>query len=265
MTRHYLSVFLLASLAMAAQAQPITLMPPEALATKTYAVVVGVADYAAINKLRYSDDDAYHFHTSLINPQGWAVPRNQTILLVDEDATKANIMAALQAVAAAADANDNIIFYYSGHGAQGGLFPYDFDPDTEANFLTHAEIKTILKQSPSPYKFCIVDACHSGAFADSWYFGIISDILYGYKNSGITMMLASGVNETSLEHPVVRQGFFTYFLIEGLEGSADTNKDGQITIQEIYEYVLVNVRLATNGKQNPVLAGDVQRFAVVKK
>ncbi len=249
------------------QAQKIQLLPPKELFAETYAVVVGVADYKdnRVGDLNYSDDDAYQFYATLINPSGWNVPKQNIILLIDEQATKNNILTALRRVVSVARSNDKILFYFAGHGEKGGLLPSDLNSYTGANFLKHFELKTVLTQAKTPYKFCFVDACESGAVTDALYIGGVSDLLYGHYNSGIAMMLASGKKEKSLELGNIRQGIFTHFLIRGLEGEANFYQDKVITIYELFSFVYHNVRQLTHNKQNPEISGDYNKFSIVKR
>jgi uncharacterized caspase-like protein len=46
-------------------------------------------------------------------------------------------------------------------------------------------------------------------------------------------------------------GVFTYALLEGLRGQADTNADSFITAGELFAYVRDRVRLERGFKQNP--------------
>ena len=56
-------------------------------------------------------------------------------------------------------------------------------------------------------------------------------------------------------------GLFSYYLMKGMEGPADGNKDKQITAGELHQYVLANVsRLQRN--QTPELQGDAKRVLV---
>ena len=51
---------------------------------------------------------------------------------------------------------------------------------------------------------------------------------------------------------------YTYFLLEGLRGKADTDRDGLITVDEAYRYVSKHVPQATGQEQNPVKKGAVR-------
>ena len=58
-----------------------------------------------------------------------------------------------------------------------------------------------------------------------------------------------------------KHGLFSYYLMQGMEGDADTNKDRKITSGELHDYVLPNVfRLQRN--QTPELQGSTKRVLV---
>jgi len=52
-------------------------------------------------------------------------------------------------------------------------------------------------------------------------------------------------------------GVFTYYLLEGLRGKADLNRDGVIKVDELYTYVSKGVPEATGQNKNPVKKGEV--------
>jgi uncharacterized caspase-like protein len=68
----------------------------------------------------------------------------------------------------------------------------------------------------------------------------------------------SGPNEVSGEDDELRHGVFTSFLLEGLRGKADTDKDGMITVDEVYRYVSREVPRANGQEQHPVKKGIVE-------
>ena len=75
---------------------------------KIWAVVVGVARYAHMPVLKYTDDDAYHIYAFLKSPEGGALPDKQIRLLIDEDATRSNIIRAMRHVFLKADENSRL-------------------------------------------------------------------------------------------------------------------------------------------------------------
>lgn len=225
---------------------------------KKYAVVVGCADYqfGSID-LRYSDDDAYRFYAYLKSCEGGGLPDDQISVLVDEAATKSNIIKTMDNVFSKASADDMLIFFFTGHGAEGAFCPYDIT-DEYSSFLLHSEIKAIFKKYPAKYKICLADACFSGGI----YTGTPSapEPAAGSAETSVIIMMSSAPDETSQEDPKMRQGAFAYYLIKGLKGSADRNKDSIITLEELFPYVKANVMNFTSNKQTPVIEGNASRY-----
>ena len=68
-------------------------------------------------------------------------------------------------------------------------------------------------------------------------------------------------SEVSIELPELGHGIFTYYLVNGLKGAADLNRDGIISLQELYEYVEQQVSAksrAVGGNQHPVMKGELE-------
>ena len=64
-----------------------------------------------------------------------------------------------------------------------------------------------------------------------------------------------------MELPELGHGIFTYYLLQGLNGAADLNKDGIVTVQELYEYVEQQVTQksrSVGGNQHPVMKGELE-------
>ncbi len=88
------------------------------------------------------------------------------------------------------------------------------------------------------------------------------DLFYKKLSSsggGTAFLLSSKSEEFSLESQGLRQGIFSYYLIQGLKGEADQNKDRIVTLDELYTYVYREVRTYSGNLQTPVLAGDIDR------
>jgi uncharacterized caspase-like protein len=223
-----------------------------------YAVVVGCADYQRANMdLRYSDDDAYRFYAYLKSCEGGAIPDEHIAVLVDEAATKSNIINTLNTVFSKASANDMLIFFYTGHGAEGAFCPVDMT-DQYSSLLLHDEVKAVFKKYPAKYKICLADACFSGSI----YQGdpASSNTSSGSSETSVIIMMSSAPDETSQENPKMRQGAFAYYLIKGLKGSADRNQDNIITLEELFPYVKANVLNFTDNRQTPVIEGNASRY-----
>ncbi len=226
---------------------------------KVYAVIVGVANYNHISSLRYTDDDAFRLYAFLKSPEGGALPDNQIALLIDEAAKRDAILAALRRMFSKASSKDVVLFYFSGHGAEGAFIPSDFDGTS--NVLFHKSIRDIFDQSRAKHKVCIADACHSGSLDKGVKSGLPTLLTQYYASlesstGGLALFMSSKAEETSLEVGGLRQSVFTYYLLEGLKGRADVNTNKIITIQELYQYVRREVMRYTANQQSPVINGN---------
>ena len=108
----------------------------------------------------------------------------------------------------------------------------------------------------------MVDACYSGSLLTSRR-PDLSQMQNFYQQisesaGGTAFLLSSKDTEYSKESSGLRQGVFSYFLIEGMKGKADFNRDQIVTIAELYEYIQKGVRDYTKNEQNPQLAGRYQ-------
>lgn len=240
---------------------------------RTWAVVVGVADYANFPKLTYTIDDARKIYAFLRSPEGGAIPQSNIKLLLDSDATKDNILNTTFELFQQADSNDIIIFYFAGHGIDGAFVPYDYD-NTPATLLYHNTLNSDFLDSKAKFKICIADACHSGSYATAYNDqeqnlvaatrSVRDKIKQHYKSfenikGGLAMIASSAAEEVSLEATKLKQGVFSYFFILGLKGQADSNENGIITVTELFDYVNKNVQKFTFGFQNPLIFGDFDK------
>ena len=228
---------------------------------KVWALVVGVAQYSHMPVLRYPDDDAYRMYAFLKSPDGGGLPDNQIKVLIDEDATKQNIKTSMKELFSQAAPEDIVLFYFAGHGLKGSFLPIDFDG---YNFkLSHEEINALMEENQAHLKLTIADACHSGSAASD--FGGNTDEMmknlynsFASKGQEQAILMSSKSEETSLESKGLRQGVFSHFLIRGLKGEADSNKDNVVTLKELYDFIYENVKEFTGDKQTPVLKGNYE-------
>ena len=73
---------------------------------------------------------------------------------------------------------------------------------------------------------------------------------------GVSVLSASSANEMSAEGEQWNGGIFTYYILGGLRGRADTDKDQIVTIRELFDYVYSKVSEASQGQQHPELKGQ---------
>ena len=84
-----------------------------------------------------------------------------------------------------------------------------------------------------------------------------------FKN--FTIFSASQLDQISSGIKDAQHGIFSYFLMKGLEGNADINKDNKITNGELLSYMddKISIQAFSLGReQNPSLTGDPNRVLV---
>ena len=229
--------------------------------SKVYAVIIGVASYAHMQSLKYTDDDAYRMYGFLKSPEGGAVPDEQITLMIDGGATKNDVIESLKTTFAKAGEHDMVMVYYSGHGLKDAILPIDYDGSE--NKIYYKEIYEIIEGSKAKQKICIIDACHSGGMLAmkgvSERMPTTAQIYYENLNGkagGTAIVTSSKSEEVSIESEGLRQGIFSHFWIKALKGMADDNNNKVVTISEAFNYVQTNVKEYTSNYQTPQLDGS---------
>jgi uncharacterized caspase-like protein len=211
---------------------------------KRYAIVIGISDYAgSTNDLQYCDDDAREFNDALL-ANGWK--NSQITLLIDGDATRTKILDAINLVSRVAETEDEVVFFYSGHGT---ISYSDVDGDGEkrdeciipvelstGTFIWDGELKTAFAECQSQRMMFYFDSCYSGGMTD-------------LAGPGRLILMACGENQLSLESSAWQNGQFTYYFVDqGMSaGSADANGDSQVTFEEAFDFAKANCQ-----RQSPV-------------
>ncbi len=243
-----------------------------------WAVVIGVNGYPNIRRLKYAVNDARAFCNHLVEYN--QVPKENVVLLLDEEANLTRLRSALGVyLKNKASKDDMVIIYFAGHGAtereatspdgdglEKYLLPYDVDPkELYATAMPMEEISRLFSRIRSDRLVFIVDTCYSGASGGRTI--SVADLRAGISDGfldritggkGKIILTASGANEVSAESDELQHGIFTHFLIKGLQGQADSDGDGLITVDEVYTYVSKQVPQATKQEQHPVKKGIVE-------
>jgi uncharacterized caspase-like protein len=132
------------------------------------------------------------------------------------------------------------------------------------------EIAHIFGRIRSERLVFIADSCYSGASGGRTVnvTGMRANLTDGFLERvaggrGKVIITASAANEVSVEKDELGHGVFTYYLLEGLRGKADADRDGLITVEEAYRYVYERVAKATGQEQHPVKKGTVEGSFVI--
>ena len=241
-------------------------------------MVIGINDYPNAPKLKWAVNDARAFYNHLID--FIKIPEDNVILLLNQDANLTQLRSMLGTyLKQKAGREDMVIIFFAGHGAtekdmispdgdglEKYLLPFDADPkDLYASALPMREISHIFYRIQSERLIFIADSCYSGTaggrtIRQGGVRANISDAFLDRISSGKGRIIlsASGANEVSAEDDELQHGIFTYYLLKGLKGPADADKDGLVSVDEAYRFVTTHVPRATGQEQHPVKKGTVE-------
>ena len=258
-----------------------------------YIIAVGINEYENNQyNLKYAVADAQSFADEVRARQNQIgdFDRVEVITLLNQDATKANILSALKRLSGAAGAptlkaspldslkrvepEDTVIIYYAGHGtaqaARFYLIPHDLGYSGERTKLTEQGLNTILAHSVSDVELedavegldaghllLIIDACNSGQALEA------EEKRRGPMNSkglaqlayekGMYILTAAQSFQAALEAAQLGHGLLTYALVEeGLKtAAADTEpKDGTLIAREWLDFATERVPQMQQQKMN---------------
>jgi uncharacterized caspase-like protein len=269
-------------------AVPLPAVAPPAPARNQWAVVIGIGRYesAAIPRLRYTVADAEAIYRTLIGPAGFR--KDNVLLLTDRTERKPTLRNVKWALGTflgrSARKDDTVLIFFAGHGApevdtrgleRDGLakylIPTDADPDDLfSTALPMDDLQTIFGRIEAERVVAFLDACYSGAAGGRTFSskktraGAAVDDLFLERltrSKGRAIVTASRPAEVSIELPELGHGIFSYYLVNGLKGAGDLNRDGIVSLQELYEYVEQQVTAksrAVGGNQHPVMKGELE-------
>jgi len=86
--------------------------------------------------------------------------------------------------------------------------------------------------------------------------------------NNFTIFTASANDQTSGSIEEAKHGMFSYYLMKGMEGAADENKDNKISNGELIAYVQNNVSkvaFSQNREQDPSMSGDKDKILFTYK
>ena len=217
---------------------------------KIYAVIIGVSEYQDSRyNLTYCHRDANEMYHLL---------REHTIadrmkLLTNREAQHDNIVYHARQLFRQAKPEDIVIFFFSGHGSSNLFVTHDKN-------LSFATLQKIFKECKANRKMIFADACYAGTLRQQGRQPATSN-----QNAGknVMLFLSSRSNQLSRETYMLQNGLFTHFLILGLKGEADANRDNYITAIELFTYVNPRVKEMSQGKQVPVMWGKFDKNMVV--
>jgi TPR repeat protein len=253
------------------------LIPPTTMMNSNpnaVALIIGVDKYESITSAPWAESDARSFYDYAQNVLG--ISTDKIRLITGSDSSEAGIWKSVERwLPTMVDRNKSDVYlYFAGHGlasADGNnayLIPWDGDPDLLARTaILRSELIDGLKDLNAANVTLFMDTCYSGKarggkgtlVADSRGLRIVKkDTLYNLPDN-FTLFSAAANDETASSHKVLEHGLFSYWVMQGLGGDADSNSDRKITNGELHAFIDKNVQksaAAMGRKQHPQLVGD---------
>ena len=240
------------------------------------AIIIGISNYKSLPKADYAKDDAQVFFDYAIRALG--VRPGNIKLLMDEQADAEEIYTAFKTwLPARVKSATDVYVFYSGHGlpTQDGSGLYWLPQRANRDVISKTaillqDISSDIQAAKPKSVTIFMDACYSGQ-ARGGETLVASARPIALKSqptsfpSNFTIISASQADQISSSSPELQHGIFSYYLMRGMEGEADLNKDGKITLDEIQAYLSEKVgRQARimNRQQEPQVIGDGSRVLV---
>jgi len=255
---------------------------------RTFAMIMGISTYKYIRPLSFADSDAELFRDFLKSGGGGRVPDSNIYFLKNEEAKAANFLVKGMSWLRnrSLKAGDRLYIYLAGHGDainQDEYFylTYDCNPAGDKNNylitgtiqLYNLKVRIAEASRKGVEVIFIMDACRTNELPGGGEGQQQLQAAISEKQAGEIIMLATGAGQESLEDASIGtgHGLFTYYLVDGLTGMADTegSHDNLITLDELDKYISSTVpsyaQERYKRKQNPFLCCTDSKMKVISK
>jgi uncharacterized caspase-like protein len=231
--------------------------PGNAARGDLYLVSIGVNQYPFLDQdLKYAKQDAQAFHAWVLQNHAADFNAVHAFLLHDtapDKPTKRRIEAVLEELKSAKP-EDTVILFMAGHGKNIGPDYYFLSSDAEADgghlatgtAVHWQKIQHSLAQAAG-LRLLVVDTCYAkGAFNPT--------LVNNASAARIAVFSATeNANYVAEEQAGLGHGVFTYSLLQGLQGRADSKDwpDKKIALHELESFLYGAVQHHTQGRQTP--------------
>ena len=227
-----------------------------------WALVIGISMYknTAYN-LQYSDKDAQDIADAMESLD--RVPKSNIRVLTNSEATREEIRKSMLVwLGDNVKENDVVFIYFSGHGSQlldrdrdeedgydECIVPYDYTGNDYGLLIPDDEFAYWLRNIPSSNILLIMDCCFSGGAARVKGFNnpqvkgeikvdnFAEDLRMELPRKGVALLSASKSTQVSFEDSFLKNGLFTYFLLQGLSEQSDLDLNRVVTDSELYIFI----------------------------
>jgi ankyrin repeat protein len=246
-----------------------------------YAIVVGIEEYREkLPSVDFATSDARLVTKYLTRVMGY--PEENIVTLLNEKAAKSDLEKYFEKwLPNNAEKDGTVLIYYSGHGSpnpkSGDAYLVPFDGDPTFIHETGFSLKRLyrnLEKLPVKEVIVMLDSCFSGAGGRSVLAKGARPLVVKLKNElgmnkKTVVLSASSGNQISSTYDKKGHGLFTYFMLKGLKGEADANRDGKLEITELFDFIKPNItrtaRKLYNNEQSPqIIAPRGQKVVLIE-
>jgi predicted ATPase/Tfp pilus assembly protein PilF len=233
---------------------------------RSVVVTIGINDYQHWPRLRNAVNDAKGIQTLFTETLGAVAPFPS---LYNEQATKKAIESLIEdTLLKELQQNDSLILFFAGHGhtrldqvgetklEKGYLIPVEAEQEKLSNYIHIDHFLEKIGSLKSRHILVVLDACHSGfalGKAMEVYRSLSSyhkDLMTRVSRRVITSAL---YDQRALDGgPIPNHSLFTGTMIDSLiQGSADIDGNGIVTVSELGLFVQQRVAQSSNSRQTP--------------
>jgi len=213
-----------------------SIKPKNSAEPNYYAIIIGIEKrLCSTSSNKYIDETATSFYNQLIKGPNWH--ENNITFLLNENATKDNIKNAItEWLDPLESTNDHVLFYFIGNSykmdwnqkGNGNTYslPYDIENSAFAeDKITDKELDSWLDALESDHISLILDTSYAS------YMNALRQ--WGRKILASTGLFFPNQENIADYH---KKSLFSYHLIKGLNGFADTDYDGCVSTDELFSY-----------------------------
>mgnify|MGYP000040927655 CR=1 FL=1 len=232
----------------------------------SFALLVGNNKGAAHDTpLKYAQNDTVRLYRVLKELGGYHPQRMWLLLGKSSSEVKTTFQKIHKKIKQAQKAHPGrstiLLFYYSGHADPRALH-------LGKTTLEFQKIRSLLKSSKAQVRLGILDTCQSGSMIRKKGARRVPrktplpPIIRNLSTAGQAVITSSGSGEDSHEIEQLRASVFTHYLLSGLRGAADQNKDNRVTLNEVYSYAYQRTKTHTlflsSGIQHPSFRNELR-------
>ncbi len=219
-----------------------------------YALLVGIDDYEDKNQvdLGFAVKDILLLGDQLAR-MGFKrdhIYTFRTLASADRLPLKRLILDKLKDILNRVGPDDMICLAFAGHGVQIKGKSYFCTQDTDftseeriaSTAISIMEIADKLARSKARCKLLITDACRNNIVNTAGSHPFELPETPGLKGKDLIIFQSCASGQVSFENNSLEHGLFTWYLVQGLRGAADTDRDGTLKLLDVLSYTIEKTR-----------------------